>query len=112
MLIQQKNEFEISDKCIITPTNADAKKLILQLKKLTDISHVWFYINSTYLLTHYVGRLLIKWLIHHDIKVDIESLKERYFYEEIIQEKLQREQKVLLKTLQPVASKAITKKRL
>ncbi|HFO6440823.1 TPA: hypothetical protein ACHKTP_005122, partial [Escherichia coli] len=60
LLIKQKNEFEISDKCIITPTNADAKKLILQLKKLTDISHVWFYISSTYLLTHYAGRLLIK----------------------------------------------------
>ncbi|ELK9444353.1 ankyrin repeat domain-containing protein, partial [Escherichia coli] len=27
LLIKQKNEFEISDKCIITPTNADAKKL-------------------------------------------------------------------------------------
>ncbi|MDD8624225.1 hypothetical protein LAW94_23085, partial [Escherichia coli] len=112
LLIKQKNEFEISDKCIITPTNADVKKLILQLKKLTDISHVWFYINSTYLLTQYVGRLLIKWLICHDIKVDVESLKERYFYEEILQEKSQREQKVLRTTLQPVTCKAITKKRL
>ncbi|EAY4528918.1 ankyrin repeat domain-containing protein, partial [Salmonella enterica] len=28
LLIKQKNEFEISDKCIIKPTNADAKKLI------------------------------------------------------------------------------------
>ncbi|HIB8853426.1 TPA: ankyrin repeat domain-containing protein [Klebsiella pneumoniae] len=112
LLIKQKNEFEISIKCIITPTNADVKKLILQLKKLTDISHVWFYINSTYLLTHYAGRLLIKWLICHDIKVDIESLKERYFYEEILQEKSQREQKVLRTTIQPVTCKAITKKRL
>ncbi|MDU4540778.1 MAG: hypothetical protein E6Y55_06950, partial [Klebsiella michiganensis] len=66
----------------------------------------------TYLLTHYAGRLLIKWLICHDIKVDIESLKERYFYEEILQEKSQREQKVLPTTIQPVTCKAITKKRL
>ncbi|MGE9805031.1 ankyrin repeat domain-containing protein, partial [Escherichia coli] len=70
LLIKQNNEFEISDKCIITPPNAAAKKLIVQLQKLTDISHVWFYISSTYLLTHYAGRLLIKWLIRNDIKVD------------------------------------------
>ncbi|MFA0986372.1 hypothetical protein ACDI68_25435, partial [Klebsiella pneumoniae] len=38
--------------------------------------------------------------------------KERYFYEEILQEKSQREQKVLRTTLQPVTCKAITKKRL
>lgn len=112
LLIHQKIEFEVSDKCIITASNDDIKKLILQLKKLTDISHVWFYTNCNVLLTHYAGRLLIKWLIRNDIKVDIESLKERYLYEEILQYKLQKERKILRSTLQSVTGKTISKKRL
>ncbi|EBP1745695.1 hypothetical protein OB74_11110 [Salmonella enterica] len=112
LLIQKKIEFEISNKCIVTASHDNAKRLITQLKKLTEISHVWFYANSYYLLTHYSGRLFIKWLIRNNIKVDMESLKERYFYEEILHYKLQREKKVLRTTLQSVTSKAINKKRL
>lgn len=94
LLTQKGIEFKINEKCIIGATIGNVKEVITTLKALTDISYIMFYTEYGFSLPRYAGKLLIKWLIRNDIKIDMRSLKERCIYDEISHYKSKREDNI------------------
>jgi len=87
-LKKQGTNFSIDKQCRISTDESDTKKIIMGINNLTDLTHVTFYVAHPKLpIEKYASKSFIKFLINGDIIVDMDLLKDRNFYNEIIQYK-------------------------
>lgn len=112
VLTQKGLLFKLNEKCVISEISRNVKEIITNMKALTDLSHVTFYTEYDLPLIRYAGKPIIKWLIRNNIAVDIESLKERDLYEDILVYSMKREEKAVRVHLRPSSNKLIRKRRI
>lgn len=87
-LNEQGIDFNIDNQCRLSFDERETKEIITIARKITDLSHVTFFLGHTELpIEKYASKSLIKFLIDCNMIVDTDLLKDRDLYDEIIQYK-------------------------
>ncbi|EAM8616091.1 hypothetical protein BHS62_26390, partial [Salmonella enterica] len=79
-------DFSIGNTCRVSTDEKETKEIITIARKITDLSHVTFYIGHSELpIVKYASQSFIKFLLDCNITVNTDLLKDRDLYDEIVQ---------------------------